>query len=291
MIRPLFTITVAMLALAPALAPANADVDANRSGFAVTDVRLFDGKTVAENMTVVIRDGRVDQVGQNLTIDDELPTLDGSGHTLLPGLIDAHVHTFGQARTDALRFGVTTLLDMFTSPQMLSGAGEQRERLDATSQADFFSAGMLATAEGGHGTQFGVPVEPVNGPDDAEAWVKRRVAEGSDYIKIIVEDGSTHGRDIATLDEATVSALVNAAHRHERMALAHVSTLADAVMAVRAGVDGLVHVFTTSPPARSFSSWQWNTTSSWSPPVSSSAPLRVRSTAGPCSMTPQSVIS
>jgi len=98
-----------------------------------------------------------------------------------------------------------------------------------------------------------VPVEPVNGPDDAAGWVQERIAEGSDYIKIIVEDGSTHGgRSIPTLDAATVSALVEAAHDNGLMALAHVSTLADAIMAVEAGVDGLVHVFHDRPASEEF---------------------------------------
>jgi len=244
--------TLAAALLGPLALHAALGIDSTGSGFAITGVRLFDGETIHESTTVIVRDGRIEEVSDEAALSDDMEVIDGAGHTVLPGLIDAHVHTFGQARSDATRLGVTTLLDMFTSPQMLVGADKQRDGLDATDQADLFSAGMLATAEGGHGTQFGVPVEPMEAPEDAEAWVKRRIAEGSDYIKIIVEDGSTHGRNIATLDEATVKALVAAAQRHERMALAHVSTLEDAVMAVRAGVDGLVHVFHDRPASEEF---------------------------------------
>ena len=223
------------------------------SDFALTSVDVFDGETMHQRVTLLVRDGKVAALGADVSVPEDMKVIDAAGHTLLPGLIDAHVHTFGQARSDALRFGVTTMLDMFTSPQMLPGAREQREQFSATDQADLYSAGMLATAEGGHGTQFGVPVEPVNGPDDAAGWVQERIAEGSDYIKIIVEDGSTHGgRNIPTLDAATVRALVEAAHDNGLMALAHVSTLADAIMTVEAGVNGLVHVFHDQPASDEF---------------------------------------
>ena len=43
-----------------------------------------------------------------------LDTIDGTSQTLLPGLIDAHTHAFGNALERALQFGVTTELDMFT---------------------------------------------------------------------------------------------------------------------------------------------------------------------------------
>ena len=126
----------------------------------------------------------------------------------MPGFVDAHVHTFGGTLNDAVRFGVTTVLDQFTDPRLAASKRAARDTLAPGNEADLFSAGMLATAAGGHGTQYGTPVEPVGGPDDAAAWVRARKAEGSDWIKIIHEDGSTFGQDIATLDRDTIGALV-----------------------------------------------------------------------------------
>jgi hypothetical protein len=73
--------------------------------------------------------------------------------------------------------------------------------------------------------------------------VDARIAEGSDFIKIVIEPGVLWGSPLPTLNEETVRALVNAAKTRGLMALAHVSTQADAIMAIEAGVDGLVHVF------------------------------------------------
>ena len=50
------------------------------------------------------------------------------------------------ARADAIRFGVTTELDMFTHPSVLGPLRREREGTAATAQSDLFSAGVLATA-------------------------------------------------------------------------------------------------------------------------------------------------
>lgn len=214
---------------------------------AISNVRLFDGEQVIESATLLFGDGEVIAVGRNVEIPDAAEVIDASDHTLLPGLVDSHVHVFGSARADALRFGVTTLLDMFTMPTVLPEALRQRESLNATTQADLFSAGFLATVEGGHGTQFGLPVPTLSHAQEADAWVAERIAEGSDFIKIIIEDGSSWGRPLPTLDAETVQALTQAAHAQGVMAVAHVSTMAGAEIALEAGVDGLVHLFADQP--------------------------------------------
>ena len=161
------------------------------TNFAVVDVTVFDGEEFRPHRDVWVEDGRVRAVGARLALPDGLPRVDGRGHTLLPGLIDAHTHTFGLVLTDALRFGVTTVFDQFTSPSMLAQKRAAREDLSRGNEADLFSAGNVATAPGGHGTQFGVPVETLTSPGEAPAFVRERKEEGSDWIKIIWEDGGT----------------------------------------------------------------------------------------------------
>ena len=228
-------------------APSSENQSGGETPTAFIDVRVFDGHQVYDSASLIIQDGRVIDLGADIPIPDDADVIDGQGKTLIPGLIDSHVHAWGAARADALRFGVTTMLDMFTSPQLLSEARTQRESLAPTEQADLYSAGNLATVEGGHGTQFGLPVPTLNQPDEAERWVADRIVEGSDYIKIVIEDGSDWGRTMATLDAATVAALTDAAHAQELMAVAHVSDLEGAEIALQAGVDGLVHLFADQP--------------------------------------------
>ena len=211
--------------------------------FAVTGVKVFDGEAFRPDRDVWVEDGRVRAVGPASPGPEGLARVDGGGRTLVPGLIDGHVHTFGSTLSDAVRFGVTSVLDQFTHPALAASKRAARETLARGDEADLFTAGMLATTAGGHGTQFGVPMEPVAGPADAADWVRARKAEGSDWIKIAYEDGSTFGADIPSLDGGTIRALIAAAHAEGLLAVVHVSTLVHALEVIDLGADGLVHVW------------------------------------------------
>jgi len=211
--------------------------------FAIVDVTAFDGEAFRQGWDVWIEDGRIRHAGQRLDLPEDLPRVDGRGHTLIPGLIDGHVHSFLSSLRDALRFGVTTVLDQSTDPAFAAAMRPAREEVGRGSQADLFSAGMTATAPDGHGTQYGVPVETLTGPDEAEEWVRARKAEGSDWIKIIYEDGSAFDMEIPSLDGETVAAVIAAAHAEGLPAVVHVSTLETALEAMAFGADGLVHVW------------------------------------------------
>src|SRR5664279_1773689 len=82
---------------------------------AITDVRLFDGVRVVPHATVVFDGTRIVAAGAKVAVPAGATVIDGKGKTLLPGLIDAHTHVFPGSLERALRFGVTTELDMFTS--------------------------------------------------------------------------------------------------------------------------------------------------------------------------------
>jgi imidazolonepropionase-like amidohydrolase len=228
----------AALLLLATLAPASA-----QGSFVVRGARVFTGDDVLEGADVLVRDGVVAAVGQGVEVTADVEAVDGAGKTLLPGLIDCHVHAFGAALVDALAFGVTTELDMFTAHAEASRLRAEQAAGKASGRADLFSAGTLVTAEGGHGTQFGLPIPTLAGPADAAAFVAARIAEGSDYIKIISEDGKVVGRPIPTLDRATIAAVIQAAHSRGKLAVVHASTRERALQALADGADGLVHVY------------------------------------------------
>jgi imidazolonepropionase-like amidohydrolase len=184
----------------------------------------------------------------------------GAGRTLLPGLIDAHVHVSQlwpiEALQQSLAFGVTTVLDMWTGPPPRGFTGKpalvrlkEIETSDSPNLAAVRTAGTGATARGGHPTQmeggWAVLVTPsVNGPAEAAAFVASRIAEGSDFIKIIYDDANeAFGLKLPTLNEETITALAAAAHAHGRLAIAHIGTERQARGAISAGVDGLAHLF------------------------------------------------
>lgn len=212
------------------------------ASFALSDVRIFDGVDVVERGDVVVRGGVIAEIGEDLDIPPELDVFDGEGKTAMPGLIDSHTHSSQPGLRNALRFGVTTELDMFSDYRQIPTAVERRESLAPTDLADMWSAGILVTAPGGHGTQFGLDIPTLTSPSRAESFVTARVAEGSDYIKLVLEPSAS-----ATLSPEEAAAVVQAAHDNGTLAIAHVSTLADAKAAVEAGVDGLAHVFRDLP--------------------------------------------
>ena len=213
------------------------------------NVRVFDGEKVIPQTNVLVEGGVIAAVGAGPEPPAGAEVVDGSGKTLLPGLIDAHVHVFTrEALEQAPVFGVTTLLDMFTDVSFAQAMREEQAAGGATGRADLFSAGTLATAPGGHGTQFGLSIPTLTGPDEADAWVEARAAEGSDWIKAVLEDGSAFGLGYPTLSEATLEAVVTAAHARDLLVVTHVSTLDDAKEAIRAGTDGLAHSFVDREP-------------------------------------------
>ena len=119
----------------------------------IRNVRVFDGEKVIPYADVAIDGATIVAVGPELVIPADTPLLDGSGKTLLPGLIDAHVHVFDAAALEqTLAFGVTTVLDMFSIPADVRKLKEE----NAPNRADLRSAGTLATAPGGHGTEYGL---------------------------------------------------------------------------------------------------------------------------------------
>jgi imidazolonepropionase-like amidohydrolase len=219
---------------------------------AITNVRIFDGTRVIPKGTVVFQGDRIAAVGAQVFPPKGANVVDGTGMTILPGFIDGHTHTWGEALERALVFGVTTELDMFTDPSFARQMREEQAKSGAPDRADLFSAGYLATAPGGHGTEYGMTVPTLTKPEEAQAWVDARVAEGSDYIKIILEDGSPYGRKIPTLDRPTLAAVVQAAHKDAKLAVVHVSTEDAAKEAIEAGADGLVHIFADRAPEPGF---------------------------------------
>lgn len=241
----LIGLSVALQGRANGPAQAHEAAAADRNSFAIHGARVFDGVRDLGVVDVVVRDGVIAAVGDEAAASGELPVVDGSGRTLLPGLIDAHVHAWGDAQRDAVRFGVTTALDMHGMSERLPSLREARESVADTGQADLWAAGYAMTAPQGHGTQYGFPVPTIDADTDVPAFVAERLGEGADYIKLIVEDLSGYGseRSLATLTPEQVAAVIAAAHASDALAVAHVSTLRDARHAVDAGADGLVHVF------------------------------------------------
>ncbi|MEU3644913.1 amidohydrolase family protein [Lentzea sp. NPDC034063] len=220
----------------------------------ITGARVFDGEKTLGVTTVSIEDGKIVQVGGEVPAGADV--VDGTGATLLPGLIDAHVHTGPEALALALRFGVTTELEM-------QGVNT-RDRRAAISEndalADVRSAGFGLTPPGGHpselfppgftpgggGDRTGEPpFQPdATSPEGAAASIPQLLAHGSDYVKFMIDDGSVEGHPgLPMIDQATLNAGVAEAKRYGVLTVAHTLTVDATRMALEAGIDGLAHLF------------------------------------------------
>ena len=224
--------------------------------FVVRNVRVFDGETVAENRTVLVQDGVIDQVGSDdLAMPAGTEIIDGSGRTLLPGLVDAHVHLSDNAESDlrqAAALGVTTVFDMFSASDRFDRIKEIGAE-DHSGLAAVRSSGVGASAPGGHPSIMGGPSFPtISDAAEADAFVDARIGEGSDYLKIIYDDLSVAGMSVPMLDGPTLAALVEAAHAGGMRAVVHVMSEQHAREAIEVGSDGLAHLFIGSSVSADF---------------------------------------
>lgn len=199
------------------------------------NVRVFDGEGFGEPTQLAWADGILIDPAEART--GELEVLDGEGAFAIPGLIDCHVHLHGTDTLDELAtHGVTTALDMSSPPPLVDAVRALAGRAGRT---DIRSAMMaLSSPDSAHAARMREI------PAAREAWVadvgevgaavQRRVDQGADYIKVVI--------DLPGFDQRTVEAIVTEAHEHGLLTIAHASRLDALEMAHRAGVDVLTHV-------------------------------------------------
>lgn len=215
--------------------------------FAITGARVFDGTQVIPGATVVVIDGRIQAVGTNVAVPAGVPVIDGTGATLLPGMIDSHAHARSRQELErALQFGVTTEMDMWTLPHFAASMRREQERTGAPYRADFFSAINPATLPEGYPYNWTPRFREkptLSGPEEADEFVADLFALGANHLKIMLEDGHLTGEQLPVLSRATVQALTQAVHGHGKLAVAHVTKQSHARNLVEDGVDGLVHIF------------------------------------------------
>ena len=245
---------------------------------AITNARIFNGEKVIDEQVVIFDEENIIDIG------GEVPTgatiVDAHGATLMPGLIDSHVHTSIDGLRHALKFGVTTELEMMGG---FTKNARDLELKGIDDIADVRSAGMGVTAPGGHPDELmgggdGIPdfvlkemekmteeekaafiVAHAQQENDEESpsfttiegtikHVDEQVLHGADYIKILIEEGTVMNcPGLPVLSNDIYKAAVDEAHKLDKIVLAHVLTAESSKKAINLGIDGLAHIFIDRP--------------------------------------------
>ena len=177
------------------------DQKVNMSSFLLEDVRVFDGESTIEKGNILVEQGKISKVSSS-AIDFNGTTYSKPGHTVLPGLIDVHIHADKAkpaALPQSLRFGVTTVCDMHNEwPNIL----KLKEQIKGGDCADLKYTSFAATIDMGwpmpivlaHSKDQETLDEVATWPklvtaDDGRKYVQDRLKEGVNYIKLMHESG------------------------------------------------------------------------------------------------------
>ena len=245
------SLSLVLCALAGAGAAAYAPVQSPPDRLVLQHATLIDGLTsdVRRDMTVVIRNGRIETVQAAAETARDATVIDLQGRWLLPGLIDAHVHfrDLASARA-ALAGGVTTARSLGVDHFADLGIRELH-RAGAADVPDVLAAGYhirrrLSDAFFLDFPQHRSLMRGLSGAADVRAAVRAMAERGADLIKVMMTQRAgltdtdfrarviTDDEVAAAVDEATKLGLPVAAHAHTDEA---------ARAAVRAGVRTIEH--------------------------------------------------
>ncbi len=194
-------------------------------------------------LTFDVREGTIVPAG---SLGAEVEVRDLNGALVLPAFVDAHVHlSYLDVAVEHARGGIGLALDLASPEAALSAPPH-------TAPLVVLRSGPMITAVGGYpleswghdgyGTECSDPVS-------CAARADALIALGAHVLKVPVED-------VGGLDDASLTAVAERAHAHDRVLVAHALTDAGALRAARIGADVLAHAPVEALTAETIEAWR-----------------------------------
>ncbi len=233
----------------------------------LTNARVCDATGVREAASVLVESERIVRVGASSDAAPEgAAVVDLAGRTLLPGLIDAHVHVTafdlpvplkGEAvvapevkhhfiaaglRT-MLRMGVTTVRDVGAFGDDLLHARRAIE-LGALAGPRILACGRILSGTSPGGAHFAGMYREADGADEMRKATREQIRRGADFIKLMTTGARSvvlEDPEPAQVTRAEVATVVEEAHRMGFRVAAHCEGLDGTRLAIEEGVDTIEH--------------------------------------------------
>ena len=230
--------------------------------------RLVDGNggPAAEQAAILLEGDSIRRIGTSETVQApegaSVREIDYGDATILPGLVDSHVHLIGigdgragdelvtlpdevltvQAAQNVRRHlysGVTTVRDC-GAKNRTTFALRQAVEMGILPSPRLVLAGRPVAIIGGHLSYFGIEA---TGEDECRAAVRQLIKEGADFIKITATGGSTRTSHPLrpSFDVEELTAICEEAHKFGRHAAAHCASSQGMVNVLDAGIDTIIH--------------------------------------------------
>jgi len=243
--------------------------------YVLNHMNLIDGNgNVLEDAVVVVEGTKIRDVQKNNGhVPDEAEVIDMKGYTLLPGMIDAHMHLGGNGEpnrefqmlkellpTTTLKAYVNAKSDLmagFTTVRTMGDRGFLDISLKKAIESGLVEgprmkvSGQAISMTGGHGDRWLAPEVSANGygaiadgPDEMRKAARYQLKMGADVVKMMATGGVMSEGDepgSPQLTEEEMRAAVEEAHKVGKKAAAHAQGTEGIKNAIRAGIDSIEH--------------------------------------------------